>query len=152
MLQKHIDKIEEVQIRATKMIPELKNKSYPERLEALNLPTLTYRRLRGDMIDLYKILHRKYHKECCPKFVTLEEMTGRTGRHSLYLYQERSNMDRRKFSFTQRSVTVWNTLTEHVISAPNVNVFKNRIDKLWSKEPMKFNYKEPLKNIRATRR
>ena len=87
---KNIDKIEEVQIQATKMIPDLKNKSYPECLEALNLPTLTYRRLCGNMIGLYKILHRKYHKKCCPtpKFVTLEEISGRTGRHSLYLYQE----------------------------------------------------------------
>jgi hypothetical protein len=74
-LQRHIDKIEEVQIRATKMIPELKNKSYSERLKALNLPTLTYRRLRGDMIDVYKVMHQKYHKECCPKFVMMEEMT-----------------------------------------------------------------------------
>ena len=94
------------------------------------------------MIDVYKVMHQKYHKECFPKFVMMEEMTGRTGRHSLYLYQERSNTDRRKYSFNQRSVTVWNTLTEHVVSAPDVNNFKARLDKLWNKEPMKYEYKD----------
>ena len=29
--------------------------SYKERLKILNLPTLKYRRLRGDMIDVFKI-------------------------------------------------------------------------------------------------
>ena len=151
-LQKHIDKIEEVQIRATKMVPELKHKSYQERLQMLNLPTLTFRRLRGDMIEMYKIMHGIYHKDCCPRLVTMKDKTGRTGRHSLYLYQERSNIDKRKYSFTQRAVTAWNTLTEHVISAPNVNVFKNRLDKYWKDEPMKTSYREPLQKARITRK
>ena len=39
-----IDPIESVQRRATKMIPEIKNVSYPEWLRYLNLPTLAYDR------------------------------------------------------------------------------------------------------------
>ena len=61
-LLKYIDMLEEVQIRATKMVPELKNMTYEERLKALNVPTLTYRRLRGDMITVYKIMKGLYHK------------------------------------------------------------------------------------------
>jgi hypothetical protein len=61
--KKHIDKIESVQKRATKQIPRLGNISYPERLKKLRLPTLAYRRIRGDMIEAYKILHRKYAPE-----------------------------------------------------------------------------------------
>ena len=48
--------IENVQRRATKLIPNLKNLPYSERLKILKLPTLKYRRLRGDMINVYKIL------------------------------------------------------------------------------------------------
>jgi hypothetical protein len=151
-LQKHIDSIEEVQKRATKMVPGLRRKPYPERLQILNLPTLTYRRSRGDMIDMFKIMHGKYHKECCPNIPTMYEKTGRSGRHSLYLYQERSKSDLRKHSYTQRAVTVWNTLTEDVISAPDVNTFKSRIDKLWKDEPIKLHYKEPLQKVRVTRK
>lgn len=52
--------IENVQRRATKLLPGFANLSYPERLRKLKLPTPTYRRYRGDMIDFYKITRRKY--------------------------------------------------------------------------------------------
>ena len=55
-----IDKIERVQRRATKLIPGLNSLTYKERLLALNMPTLQYRRYRGDMIELYKISHNFY--------------------------------------------------------------------------------------------
>jgi len=44
-----IKEIEKVQKRATKLIIKLKNKPYRDRLFYLNLPTLKYRRLRGDI-------------------------------------------------------------------------------------------------------
>ena len=50
-----IKAVERVQIRATRMIPRLKNLPYRKRLEILNLPSLSYRRKR-DMIMSYKIL------------------------------------------------------------------------------------------------
>ena len=43
-------KIERVQRRATKLIPEIHNRPYQERLIYLKLPSLVYRRSRGDMI------------------------------------------------------------------------------------------------------
>ena len=49
--------VERVQRRATKMVPELRSKPYSQRLRELDLPSLTYRRLRGDMIAVYQILH-----------------------------------------------------------------------------------------------
>ena len=64
---KHIDALEAVQRRATKILPSLKNLCYAERLRKLSLPTLTYRRIRGDMIELYKIMHGIYSSDACPK-------------------------------------------------------------------------------------
>ena len=55
-LAKYINAIEGVQRRAIKMIPTLKNLAYPERLKKLKLPTLAYRRARGDMTEVYKIV------------------------------------------------------------------------------------------------
>ena len=46
-LKKHINMIEGIQRRATRMIPTLSNLSYPERLDKLNLFSLAYRRRRG---------------------------------------------------------------------------------------------------------
>jgi len=42
--------IENIQRRATKLLTGLHDISYPDRLCILNLPSLKYRRLRGDMI------------------------------------------------------------------------------------------------------
>ena len=46
--------IEKVQRRASKRVHELKDLSYEERLKKLDMPTLAYRRLRGDMIDVFQ--------------------------------------------------------------------------------------------------
>ena len=43
------------------MIPELSNLEYEERLESLKLPSLYYRRARGDMIECYKYLTGIYN-------------------------------------------------------------------------------------------
>ena len=43
-LKKHIQAIENVQRRATRYIPGLKNMSYPDRLRKIGIPTLMYRR------------------------------------------------------------------------------------------------------------
>ena len=50
-IKKHIEAVERVQRRATKQLPGMKDLPYPERLKILKLPTLVYRRARGDMIE-----------------------------------------------------------------------------------------------------
>ena len=57
-----IEKIEKVQMKATKLIRGLSSHSYEERLRVLQLPTLRYRQLRGDVIQLlvYKYVNDKY--------------------------------------------------------------------------------------------
>ena len=64
--RKHINMLENVQIRASKLVDGLGNVGYPERLKRLNLPTLAYRRLRGDMIEIYKHFHT-YDKDITSK-------------------------------------------------------------------------------------
>ena len=55
-----LKEIEKSQKRATKLVIKLKNKSYIDRLIYLNLLTLKYRRLRGDMIEFLKITYNIY--------------------------------------------------------------------------------------------
>ena len=54
--KKDIDTLERIQRRATKMIPELKDLSYEERLKECGLTTLETRRLREDKTEVFKIL------------------------------------------------------------------------------------------------
>ncbi len=56
-LKKHIEAIENVQRRATKLVPGLYDTPYQERLKILNLPSLAYRRMRGDMVEVFKLMH-----------------------------------------------------------------------------------------------
>ncbi|XP_069103920.1 uncharacterized protein [Argopecten irradians] len=69
---KDIDRLEAVQRRATKSLPGMNNLSYPERLKILNLPTLSYRRIRGDMIELYKLTNNIYDEEASSFFKSME--------------------------------------------------------------------------------
>ena len=55
--KKNIQLIENIQRRATRIVPELRGLTYSERLKILKLPTLLYRRKRYDLIQLYKIVH-----------------------------------------------------------------------------------------------
>ena len=57
-LKADCDNIERIHHKATKLISSIRNLSYEKRLEALNLTTLVERRQRGDLIQLYKIMHK----------------------------------------------------------------------------------------------
>ena len=55
---KGIDMLQRVQRRATKMIHKLRNISYEMHLNECGLTTLGTRSLRGDQIEVFKILNR----------------------------------------------------------------------------------------------
>ena len=57
-LSKDVVALELIQRRATKRAPGLRNLSYEQRLNKLNLTTLEERRVRGDLIQQYKIVKR----------------------------------------------------------------------------------------------
>ena len=99
--KKHIDKIEQVQKRATKQIPEMKNLNYEERLRKLKLPTLGYRRVRGDMIEMYKIIKGKYDKDVITLVKTAEESEVRhsTKTNTKKIIQLRANTELRRNFF-----------------------------------------------------
>ena len=57
-LRRDIDKMERVQIKATKMIQEIQNHSYQQRLKDLELIHLVQRILRVQLIEVFKYLNR----------------------------------------------------------------------------------------------
>ena len=143
---KHIEMLEGVQRRATKQIPGLSDLPYQERLRILKLPTLTYRRIRGDMIEVYKILTEKYDPNIGNFLRLRSEYSQRVGGrgHDMKLFQQRARLDIRKHYFTVRTCQTWNSLPPAVVNANNVNTFKNRLDAYWKNQELLHNYRAPL--------
>ena len=137
-LKQDIARLEAVQRRATKQVPGLRNLPYPERLRHLKLPTLRFRRRRGDMIEVFKILHGMYdinHEDFFERNVDAS-----TRGHSLKLKKIRSNTRRRLTSFARRVITDWNALPDAVVAATSLISFKNRLDKYWQHHPQLYDW------------
>ena len=67
-----VEELEKVQGHAMKRISALADMSYEERLRRLNLPTLVYRRLRGDMIKhIYTNIFASYTTQIATCFVKM---------------------------------------------------------------------------------
>ena len=126
-LRKDIDMIERVQRRATRLIEGFSDMSYEDRLEQTGLISLEKRRVRGDLILLFKVM-KGFIQIDYKKFFELSKVNKTRG-HSLKLVKKRSNGEQRKHFFSQRVVDVWNRLPQYVVEADNVNGFKNRLDK-----------------------
>ena len=125
---KHKIALENIQRRATKELPGMRDLSYIERLKLLKLPTLAYRRLRGDMIEVYKIIHNIYDHESVPNLLKNNEISQRTGNrgHSLKLFTQRAKPNLRKNVFPIRITEPWNSLPDTVVTAKSLNSFNNK--------------------------
>ena len=98
-LKRDIEKLEKMQRRATKIVPALKDLSYPTRLLLLDLPTLAYRWLRGDLIQVFKIVHEIQDVERSNLFVMTTNVEGLRG-HDLKLSKQRSQTRLRQNCFS----------------------------------------------------
>ena len=119
------DKIEKVQKRATKRVKQLRHKKYNERLQELNLMTTEYRRERGDMITVHKILTQQID---IGKNLIVPSISTRTRGHSKKLIKARPRLDIRKNFFTHRVVNNWNDLKQEVIDKNSTDSFKKAYD------------------------
>ena len=101
------------------------------------LKTLAYRRLRGSMIEVYKMFH-SYDEDVTHKFTTKQTTTRG---HSFKIFGKTSSRTHPKHhSFHQRVINPWNSLPAAVVNSQTLNTFKNQIDKHWSGLPLKFDH------------
>ena len=130
-----------IQKRATKLVIKLKNKSYIDRLIYLNLPTLKYRCLRGDVIEVFKITHNLYDRTVSPD-LPFNERANTRGNH-YKLQNHLCHYDLRMHFFSACIVNIWNSLPNSVVDTCTVNAFKARFDKFWRHQIVKFYFTAP---------
>ena len=139
-LRKQVNILENVQIRATKLVNGLGNLDYQERLKRLKLPTLVYRRRRGDMIEIYKHFH-VYDRDSISSSFQPTTRPSRQHDFQLYVRTPRDGaMGIETNSFYQRTVRTWNNLPSSVVDAKCINSFKNKLDEHWKNDPVKYEY------------
>ena len=135
--KKNIRLLESVQRRATKLVPELAHLPYPERLKSLKLPSLVYRRHRGDMIQVYKYLNDVW--EVDDDFLKLSS-EERTRGHKHKLYKGRWDSAIRGHFLSNRTVNLWNSLSEKVINSKDVTSFKVALDHEWQSKSWLYDF------------
>ena len=90
------------------------------------------------MIEVYKIVHGHYLNNEILSF-----HSGAATRGHVYKLDHGSYMhDMRKYCFSSRVVSLWDSLHNSVVTASKINTFKNRLDKFWFNQdrPIYFNW------------
>jgi ribonuclease P/MRP protein subunit RPP40 len=127
--KKDIAVLEKVQRMATRWVLGLRGVPYEDRLKRLGLYSLQRRRLRGDLMEVYKMLNGL---SGVPPGALLELREGRELRgHSKMLRKKHCRLEIRKGYFSHRVVNPWNSLSSEVIDAPTLETFKRKLDERW---------------------
>ena len=92
--KKDIETLQRIQRRATKIIPELRDLCYEERLKECGITTLETRRLRGDHIEIFKILNG--YENIDRNVFFSHKKDSRTRGHEVKLVKDQCRLDIRK--------------------------------------------------------
>ena len=130
-----IDKLEKKQRRATKMIPEIRNHSCHQDLDLISL---VQRRLRGQLIEVFKYLNR--FTTASARGLFEYDLNDRTRNNGAKLIVQHFNTSVAQHFYPIKITTIWNALPSEVVSSRTVNSFKNSLDKHWE---------ENLPNVRV---
>ena len=123
--KKDVEQLEKVQRRATKLVTSLRDMSYQKRLQALHLPSLVYRRHRGDMIEVYKFIYGIYKSG--HSLLPLAPSSALRGH--IYKLKKRHCCTQLRSNFSRSESSIFGTIFQvHVVSAPSMNAFKDRLE------------------------
>ena len=142
-LKKCRDKIENVQRKLTKHIKGLSNTPYEERLKYIKLPSMEYRQIRGDLIQVFKIAHNYYDPITTKSLFQFSDNQRLRG-HNFKILKQRTIKSKYSNFFTNRVVNRWNKLPSNVVNATSINNFKNQLDAHYKNIMYKINIPEVL--------
>ena len=124
-LIKDIKTLKRVQRRFTRFLPCLRDLSYEDRLCHLGIESLYARRLRFDLLMVYKILHGIVNVD--PSLFFKRSTDSRTRGHNYKISMFYSRLDTRKHFFSSRVIPLWNSLPDCCVNASNIAIFKSEL-------------------------
>lgn len=93
---------------------------------AANLESLEIRRIKKDVIFLYKIINGLVNLNFGDFFEYSTETRTRGNSRKIFVKQARVNIVLK--SFTHRVVPVWNALNDETVTARSLNLFKKKLE------------------------
>ena len=121
--------LEKIQHRFTKMIINMREKTYEERLKLLGLWTLEERRNRQDIIEVFK-MYRGHSSVALQELFEIDTNSKGTRRHSCKLKKVRCTRDIARYFFSNRVINRWNALDQSAVDSPSINAFKQTLVKV----------------------
>ena len=106
----------------------------------LKLPSLKFRRLRGDLLQTYKIFRGIDNLDLDSFFRLHEYNRTRNPTNKIHIKYSRTNI--RKNCFSNRVAPFWNLLPACVKSANNTNNFKSLLENVHEIEKFKYVFDE----------
>ena len=123
--KRDVELLERIQCRTTKIIKGLEHLSYEERLSELGLFSLEKRRIREDLINLYKYLRGPYKDDGSKLFSVVRSDIKRCNGYKLN--HRRFHRHMTKNFFMVRVTEHWNRLPREVVESP-LEIFKTCLD------------------------
>ena len=115
------------------MIPEIRNHSYHQRIQDLDLISLVQRRLRGQLIEVFKYLNE--FTTASARVLFDYDLNYRTRNNGAKLIVKHFNTSVAQHFYPIKITTTWNDLPSEVVSRRTVNSFKNILNKHWAENP-----------------
>ena len=121
-----VTKLEAVQRRFTRRLKHCAGFSYAARLKFLNAETLELRRLKQDLVTIYKMFHGLMDVRVNEFFQV--QTANITRGHNYKIIKPVCNNNARQFSFSCRRINCWNSLTQTTVNAHTVAAFKHYLN------------------------
>jgi hypothetical protein len=105
---------------------------YTARLSLMGIPSLSARRVRGDLLVVFRALSSE--QSPIRHLFALHE-GGRTRGHSLKLLKDRFVTTARQYFLTNRIFDQWNSLPPEIVNCKTADSFKAKYDSLLKSRP-----------------
>ena len=122
--------MENLHRRANRVVVKIKGINYQQRISLLRLPTLSCRRTRGSVIQIYKILTETYATKLTSRLSGTKSRVTRGNQSKTFFKRIRTEL--RMNLLTVKAPNDCNQPPDEAVSSQSLVCFKARLNKHWA--------------------